>query len=149
MSSPAVDVSNVKQAVPFFNVKDIEASLRFYVDGLGFAIKQQWVPEGRIRWCSLERDEVEIMLQEYWKDGRPGGWPENQHGVGLSICFMCTDAIAIYHEAKGRGLDPTIPFVGNNLWVTSLVDPDGYRLEFESPTDVPEDTVYSEEGGGN
>ena len=148
MSAPAVDVSNVKQAVPFFNVKDIEASLRFYVDGLGFSIKQQWVPEGRIRWCCLERDEVAIMLQEYWKDGRPGGWPENRHGVGLSICFMCADAIAIYHEAKGRGLDPTTPFVGNNLWVTSLVDPDGYRLEFESPTDVPEDTVYSEEGGG-
>ena len=31
-----------------------------------------------------------------------------------------------------------------NLWVTSLIDPDGYRLEFESPTDVPEGTEYSD-----
>jgi hypothetical protein len=23
-------------------------------------------------------------------------------------------------------------------------DPDGYRLDFESPTDVPEDTIYSD-----
>jgi len=36
------------------------------------------------------------------------------------------------------------PFVGNNMWVVSLVDVDGYRLDFESPTDVPEETKYSE-----
>jgi hypothetical protein len=29
-------------------------------------------------------------------------------------------------------------FVGNGLWVTFLSDPDGYKLEFASPTDVPE-----------
>jgi catechol 2,3-dioxygenase-like lactoylglutathione lyase family enzyme len=28
--------SNVEQAVPFFMVSDMDASLRFYVDGLGF-----------------------------------------------------------------------------------------------------------------
>jgi lactoylglutathione lyase len=59
---------------------------------------------------------------------------------------MCVDAIAVYHQAKARGLEPSRPFVGNSLWVTSLVDPDGYRLDFESPTDVPED-VYSEQEG--
>ena len=57
---------------------------------------------------------------------------------------MCADAIAIYHDALSRGLTASRPFVGNNLWVTSLTDPDGYRLDFESPTDVPEETVYSE-----
>jgi hypothetical protein len=36
------------------------------------------------------------------------------------------------------------PFVGNRLWVTQLVDPDGYKLDFESPTDVPEETIYHE-----
>jgi hypothetical protein len=30
------DTSNVKQAVPFFGITDIEASLRFYVTGLCF-----------------------------------------------------------------------------------------------------------------
>jgi hypothetical protein len=32
--------ANVKQVVPFFSVTNMEASLRFYVDGLGFAIKR-------------------------------------------------------------------------------------------------------------
>lgn len=30
------------------------------------------------------------------------------------------------------------------MWVTTLSDPDGYRVELESSTDVPEDTVFSE-----
>ena len=143
MSVKATDVPNVQQAVPFFNVKDIEPSLRFYVDGLGFTVTRQWDPEGRLRWCWLELGHAAIMLQQYWRNGRPGGWPTGALGQGVSICFMCADAIAVYHHAKARGLSASTPFVGNNLWVTSLVDPDGYRLEFESPTDVPEETVYS------
>lgn len=144
MQLQASDIPNVRQAVPFFNVKDIEASLRFYVEGLAFKITRQWTPGGRIRWCWLERDGVAIMLQEYWKDGQPGGWPEGVLGQGVSICFVCADAIAVYHESQARGLNPSRPFVGNNLWVTSFTDPDGYRLDFESPTDVPEETVYSD-----
>jgi hypothetical protein len=35
MELQASDTPNVRQAVPFFNVKDIEASLRFYGTGSG------------------------------------------------------------------------------------------------------------------
>ena len=144
MELQATGVPNVRQAVPFFNVKDIEASLRFYVKGLGFAITRHWDPDGRIRWCWLELDRVAVMLQQYWKDGRPDGWPAGPLGQGVAVCFICADAIAVYHGSRARGLTPSRPFVGNNLWVTSLIDPDGYRLDFESPTDVPEGTVYSD-----
>ena len=136
--------SNVKQAVPFFNVTDIEASLRFYVDGLGCVVTNKWVPEGRVRWCSLRLGEAALMLQEYWRDGRPAGAPDGPLGQGVSICFMCADAIAIYRELIARGIAAQRPFVGNGLWVTSVSDPDGYHLDFESPTDVPEDTIYSD-----
>lgn len=144
MELKVTDVPNVRQAVPFFNVKDIEASLRFYVDGLGFMIARSWEPDGRMRWCWLELGGASIMLQQYWKDERPGGWPDGPLGQGVSVCFMCADAIAVYHEARTRGLDAARPFVGNNLWVTSLADPDGYRLDFESPTDVSEGTIYTD-----
>ena len=118
MELQGIDVPNVRQAVPFFNVKDIEASLRFYVDGLGFTIARHWDPDGRIRWCWLELGRVAVMLQEYWKDGRAGGWPAGLMGQGVSICFICADAIAVYHDSRARGLKPSRPFVGNNLWVT-------------------------------
>jgi catechol 2,3-dioxygenase-like lactoylglutathione lyase family enzyme len=134
--------SKVKQAIPFFGVTDIDASLDFYINGLGFEMTKHWAPEGRIRWCWLELGDAAVMLQEYWKEGARGGAPDGKLGQGVSICFLCTDAIAIYHEALGRGVAASRPFVGNQVWVTSVTDPDGYRLEFESPTDVPEDTVY-------
>jgi len=136
-------VSSVKQAVPAFGVRDIDASLQFYVQGLGFAMTQQWAPNGRIRWCWLELGDAAVMLQEYWKDGKPGGGPDGPLGQGVSICFMCDDAIAIYHGALARGPQPSRPFVGNHLWVTSFADPDGYRLDSESPTDVSEETEYA------
>ena len=136
--------SNVKQAVPFFNVTDIEASLRFYVDGLRCVVTNQWVPEGRVRWCWLRLGDAALMLQEYWRDGRPAGAPDGSLGQGVSICFMCADATAIYRELIARGIAAQRPFVGNGLWVTSVSDPDGYRLDFESPTDLPEGTIYSD-----
>lgn len=137
--------SDLKQIVPFFAVADIEASVRFYVDGLGFQMTKQWTPGGKLRWCWLERDGVALMLQQFQTEGHDGRVPESKVGVGVSIVFICADALALYREFKSRGLDPSRPFVGNNMWVTSLSDPDGYRLEWESDTDVPEGTEFSEE----
>jgi len=144
MDARVTDAPNVRQAVPFFNVTNLDASLRFYVDGLGFVITRRWEPEGILRWCWLELGAVSVMLQEYWTNGRPGGAPAGPLGQGVSIRFMCGDAIAVYQAARARGLSPARLFVGNGLWVTSLVDPDGYRLDFESPTNAPEESVYSD-----
>jgi len=135
---------NLKQVVPFLGVTDIERSLRFYLDGLGFAIKHKWEPEGRIRWCWLTRGGASLMLQEYVKEGHGGRRPEGVLGQGVSLSFQCEDALALYREFRTSGLEPSEPFVGNSMWVTSLSDPDGYRVEFESPTDVPEETKLSE-----
>ena len=141
---------NVKQAVPFFGVTDMQSSLRFYVDGLGFQIKHQWVPEndehypsdGRIRWCRLELGEAAIMLQEFAPQGRP----EGTLGMGVSVSFQCEDALALYREFQSRGVPASRrPAVGNGLWVVPVTDPDGYRLDFSSPTDAPEDSELKEE----
>ncbi|HEY3053658.1 MAG TPA: hypothetical protein VGK04_09760 [Thermoanaerobaculia bacterium] len=60
----------------------------------------------------------------------------------VTICFICEDALAIYRDVTSRGIAASRPFVGNGMWVTALLDPDGYRIEFESHTDVPEETVF-------
>ena len=139
---------NVRQAVPFFRVTDMEASLRFYVDGLGFTITQRWIPErdetypggGRIRWCRLELGEAAIMLQEFV----PQGGPETL-GTGASVSFTCDDALALYREFRRRGVSVrTRPFVGNGLWVVPLTDPDGYLMEFASLTDAVEESALEE-----
>jgi catechol 2,3-dioxygenase-like lactoylglutathione lyase family enzyme len=131
---------NVKQVTPFFMVTDMQASLRFYVDGLGFEVKNTWTPRGTIEWCWLEREGASLMLQEY-RAGNPN--ISANKGVGVSICFTCADSLALYHEFVGKGLTPKEPFVGNNMWDVGLTDPDNYHLHFSSPTDVPEETKYS------
>ncbi len=141
--------TNVTQAVPFFGVTDMEVSLRFYVDGLGFSMKRQWIPGedggspsgGKIRWCWLELGNGALMLQEFL----PAKRPDETLGVGTSVCFQCEDALALYREFKERGISTRQrPFVGNHMWVVALTDPDGYRIEFESETDVPEESELEE-----
>ena len=136
--------ANVRQAVPFFLVADIEKSLRYYVDGLGFEMTHKWIDEGKLRWCWLQLGGAALMLQEPHKEGHDSWAPTGKVGEGVSVCFICNDALAIYREVTGRGIQASKPFVGNAMWVTSLSDPDGYRIDFESVTDVPEGTELSE-----
>jgi lactoylglutathione lyase len=148
MTVATITSVNVKQAVPFFGVTNMEASLRFYIDGLGFKMKHQWIPDraedhpdGRIRWCWLELGDAAIMLQEF----RPEGRPTQALGTGASVSFMCEDALALYRQFKSRRIQTrTRPFVGNRLWVVPVTDPDGYRMEFASPTDAPEESELEE-----
>jgi hypothetical protein len=138
---------NVMQAVPFFAVSNIEDSRRYYVDGLGFAMTRRWIDEGKLRWCRLEHGGAALMLQEFRKEGHDSWAPEGRVGEGVSVCFLCKDALAIYREVTSRGIAASKPFVGNGMWVTSLSDPDGYKILFESDTDAPEGTEFSEREG--
>jgi len=148
MAVATVTSVNVKQAVPFFGVTNMESSLRFYVDGLGFKMKNYWIPDraadhpdGRIRWCWLQLGDAAIMLQEF----RPQNRPKETLGTGASVSFMCEDALALYREFKSRGVQSRKhPYVGNRLWVVPVTDPDGYRMEFASPTDAAEESELEE-----
>jgi len=148
MVAATVTSVNVKQAVPFFGVTDMELSLRFYVDGLGFKMKKYWIPDraedhpdGKIRWCWLQLGDAAIMLQEFRAQNRP----KETLGTGASVSFMCEDALAIYREFKSRGVQTRKrPYVGNRLWVVPVTDPDGYRMEFASPSDAPEESEFEE-----
>jgi len=121
-------------------VRNMEASLHFYTEKLGFTKTIDWTPRGKIEWCWLEREGVSLMLQEprsmekFDKIGPVGN--------GVSICYQCHDALALYQEFREKGVEINEPFVGNNMWVVAFTDPDGYKLDFESPTNVPEETTY-------
>jgi lactoylglutathione lyase len=64
-------------------------TFRVYVDGLGFAMTRQWVPEGKLQWCWLELGGAALMLQESRKEvserrAREGKVP----GIGVSIYYL-------------------------------------------------------------
>ncbi|MEM7366992.1 MAG: VOC family protein [Bacteroidota bacterium] len=141
--------ANVKQCLPFFWVRNIERSLRYYTEGLGFQKAESWVDEGKIRWCQLELDDVAIMLQEFWTEGHHNNLPDGKLGVGITIVFLCEDALNLYEQFLDRGIEVSEPFVGNGMWVVNLTDPDGYQLMFESKTDLPEEIRLGEWKQGN
>ena len=74
MSSTGALVHNVTAMVALLTVTDMERSLAFYVDGLGFTIQDRWVPDGRLRWCSMSLGGAALMLQEA-VDSSQRRWP--------------------------------------------------------------------------
>ena len=144
MSGTLKTPSNVKQAVPFFLVKDIGSSIKFYVNGLGFSMNKSWIDKWTIKWCWLEIGSDALMLQEFNKAAGEINLQEGKTGEGVEIYFICEDALAIYTQITSNGIAASEPFVGNNMWVVQVKDPDGYKISFESLTDVPEETKYSQ-----
>jgi catechol 2,3-dioxygenase-like lactoylglutathione lyase family enzyme len=144
MTSPTTETANVQQAVPFFMVSSMEASLAFYRDGLGFVMTRDWIKDGRLTWCWLELGGAALMLQELDPKGRHPRTAVERVGVGVSVYFICRDALELYRQFRARGVPARRPFVGNGMWVTSLKDPDGYDIHFESLTDAAEESEYAE-----
>jgi hypothetical protein len=97
--------------------------------------------KGKLKWCSLNIDNAALMLQEY---GEKANAAKKAPGEGVEIFFVCEDALAIYTKVTSNGMSASEPFVGNKMWVVQVRDPDGYKISFESFTDVPEETKYSE-----
>jgi uncharacterized glyoxalase superfamily protein PhnB len=125
-------IGTIRELVPLLFVRDIESSMGFYRDGLGFAVAGTWEPEGKLAWCRLQRDGSAIMLQQADEEDGPAGG----RGRGVGFFFICDDAAAIHTELSGRGVHlapPQVAFYGmKQIFVT---DPDGYELCFESPTE--------------
>jgi catechol 2,3-dioxygenase-like lactoylglutathione lyase family enzyme len=136
---------NIKEVVPFLSVKDMQVSIAFYVDGLGFTIEDRWVDDGVMRWCRLQIGGAGLMLQQFRTEGHDARQFSDNKGEGVSLYFFCDDAIALYRAWTSKRLDASEPQVSNGMWVTSLTDPDGYVLFFQSSADAPEETKLSEE----
>ena len=99
---------NAKQAIPFFSVSNIKASVRFYVDGLGFEMIHKWEPDGKLRWCWLQCGGAALMLQEYRKEGRNSWVPEGKVGEGRIDCIhvrRCPDDLSQNQASRYRGIE--------------------------------------------
>jgi hypothetical protein len=137
-SAPDVGVG-----VALHMITDMTRSLAFWIDGLGFTLKNTWMPDGKIRWCWLERGTGAVMLQEM-SAAQAAKIAGQTFGLGVQMYFQSADAIALYREFRSRGIEVSEPQVGNGNWEIFLRDPDGYKVAFCSPTDVPEETKLSD-----
>ena len=70
------------------------------------------------------------MLQEYPNMGQIS---ENKSSARIEIYFICKDASAIFQAVSLRGISTAETFVGNNMWVIGLIDPDGIGFYLIAP----------------
>jgi catechol 2,3-dioxygenase-like lactoylglutathione lyase family enzyme len=112
---------------PSFTVNDLERSVRFYTDVLGFIVADRWTAGDVLRGVMLKAGASQLGLsQDDWAKGR-----DRQKGQGMSIwCETVQDVDALAARIKAAGWPLTEEpkdqsWGGRSLAVT---DPDGFNL---------------------
>jgi catechol 2,3-dioxygenase-like lactoylglutathione lyase family enzyme len=118
----------LRNLIPVLDVHDVETSIEFYTEALGFRLHDKLEWGGKTEWALLRNDHVELMLcassdHEIEEATRPG--------EGVFFLYLDNvESLLVYLGSKGYadrldGLQPIQP--GRDFF---LRDPDGYVLWF-------------------
>src|ERR1700691_3380086 len=132
-------------ARPGLHVKDGEASLRFYVNRLGFTSPWRYDEDGRAHVAQVDRQGCALILADTW--------PEK---IGKGLMFISLNVEQETGEAAAAALDSLraeleakgVP-VKEGSWGYRLLvvdDPDGNQLLFNYPNEVASDKNASDQG---
>ena len=131
-------------ARPILHVKDLEASLRFYVDQLGFTSPWRYDEDGRVYVAQVDRQGCALILADTW--------PEK---IGKGLMFISVnvekgtreDAItaldALRAELEAKGVSVKEGSWGYRLLVVD--DPDGNQLFFNYPGEIASGKIGGDE----
>jgi len=116
----------LRSMMPSFTVSDIERSLAWYRDGLGFFVTQRWEEGGKLKGVELKAGGCELGLsQDDFSKGR-----NREKGTGFRIwCTTTQDVDAIAKRLRAFG--GTIVEGPGNQWdgySFTAQDPDGFKL---------------------
>jgi lactoylglutathione lyase len=108
-------------------VDDLERSLRFYRNGLGFVVGEEWKKDGKLLGYVMKAGTCEVGIgQDDWAKGR-----DRVKGVGYRLyCETTQDVDAFAARVKAAGY-PLAEEPADSSWGArsfSVVDPDGFRL---------------------
>jgi len=117
----------LRSVTPSFTVNDLQRSLAFYTDMLGFIVGERWTDGDKLRGVMLKAGVCEIGLsQDDWAKGR-----DRKKGEAVRIWCQTSqdvDALAARVKAAGFALTeaPHSPSWGGRSF--SVDDPDGFHL---------------------
>lgn len=110
---------------------DLQKSLTWYTDVVGFTIDQKYEREGKVVAVSLKAGDVGIVLNQ--DDGAKG--KDRAKGLGMSFQFttaQTVDDVANRIKAAGGKLDSDPADMPWGARVFTLTDPDGFRIVISS-----------------
>lgn len=130
----------INRLVPELWCSDFEASMRFYVDLLGFDVVQQ---RGNDPHAYLSLHGAQIMIAHWELDGNWVPWlPDDMaqpFGRGMNLQFMVPDVDALYERVLSQRANPLVEIYQDEIWKTDCMDtrrqflisdPDGYVVRF-------------------
>jgi catechol 2,3-dioxygenase-like lactoylglutathione lyase family enzyme len=116
-------------------VSDVDRSLRFYVDKLGFDVDAAYSDPP---YATLTRDGIRLSLAEqgHPAEDRPGVMmvvPEDRSKANVVLVLEVEDCMAMYQQLQDDGVEflaePYHPPWGGHRFF--CIDPDGYLVEIE------------------
>lgn len=119
-------------ARPVLHVADVEASLRFYVNQLGFTSPWRYEEDGRAHVAQVDRQGCALILADTW--------PEK---IGKGLIFISLNLEqekqeaaldALRAELEGKGVSVKEGSWGYRVLVVD--DPDGNQLFFNYPNEA-------------
>jgi uncharacterized glyoxalase superfamily protein PhnB len=117
----------LSSASPSFTVNDLQKSLAWYRDVVGFDVEETWKDAGKVVGVSLKAGDVSFMIgQDDWKKGR-----DRKKGEGFRMFCMTkknVDALAERITIKGGKLDHGPQDQSWGVRDISLTDPDGFKI---------------------
>jgi catechol 2,3-dioxygenase-like lactoylglutathione lyase family enzyme len=121
----------LRTAAPSLTVDDLEKSLAFYQDVLGFHVKERWVHEGKLAGVELVAGVVSFFIgQDDWKKGK-----NRAKGEGFRVyCTTAQDIDALAAQIKARG-GQLLEEPKTQAWGArdfAVADPDGFKITFSS-----------------
>lgn len=122
---------NLVSITPFFIVKDLQASIAFYRERVGFQLDFQG-PEGDVYYAGVSRDGVGIMLKQILPDVLPSPNHTRHPWARWDAYIITMDPDSLFDEFRQHGVSfvKELSFIDDGLWGFEINDADGYVLAF-------------------
>jgi len=122
---------NLASIRPNFIVKDLQASITYYRERLGFQLDFQGPDDGPF-WAGVSRDGIGIMLKAVAPDVLPSPNHTRHEWAPADAHIYSTDPDALFNEFSRRGASfvKKLSFIEEGLWGFTITDADGYLLVF-------------------
>ena len=122
---------NLVAISPFFIVKDLQASIAFYRERLGFQIDFQGPPDD-VYYAGVSRDGVGIMLKTIVPDVLPCPNHTRHPWARWDAYIYTLNPDILFDEFRQRGVPfvKELSFIDDGLWGFEITDADGYVIAF-------------------
>jgi catechol 2,3-dioxygenase-like lactoylglutathione lyase family enzyme len=123
---------NLVSIRPNFIVKNLQASITYYCERLGFQLDFQGPDDGPF-WAGVSRDGIGIMLKAVAPDVLPvPNHTRHKDAAPHDAHIYSIDPDALFDEFSRRGASfrEKLSFIEEGLWGFVITDADGYSLVF-------------------